>query len=191
MHGMAAKGSGKRELIKAEALRLFAERGVDAVSVQDIAAACAMAKPNLYAHFRSKDELVASLFAEGYRDYGRLMAAATAGPAPFREKLDRLVRLICRLHDDDTLRFRFILMTQHANLRNVVIDAENPVEIVVRLVSAAMAAGEIPARNAELVAAGIVGLVVQPATFLLYGRIGGTLGQEAGEIVSMCLRAAA
>jgi AcrR family transcriptional regulator len=188
---MAARGSGKRDQIKTEALRLFAERGVDAVSVQDIAAACDMAKPNLYAHFKSKDELVGCLFAEGYRDYGRLMSAATEGTAPFGEKLDRLVRLICRLHDDDTLRFRFILMTQHANLPNVTIDAENPVEIVVRLVAAAMAAGEIPARNAELVAAGIIGLVVQPATFLLYGRIGGALAQNASDIVSMCLRAAA
>ena len=187
---MAIKGSGKRETIKTEALRLFAERGVDAVSVQDIAAACDMAKPNLYAHFKSKDDLVRDLFAEGYRDYGQLMGAAVDGAYPFRKKLDRLVRLICRLHDEDNLRFRFIVMTQHANLRNVVIDEANPVEIVVRLVAAAMAAGEIPARNAELVAAGIVGLVVQPATFLLYGRIGGTLAPMADDIVAMCMRVA-
>jgi AcrR family transcriptional regulator len=187
---MAAKGSGKRELIKAEALRLFAEHGVDAVSVQDIATACDMAKPNLYAHFKSKDELVTDLFEDGYREYGRLIGQAAAGAGPFRQKLDRVVRLICRLHDEDTLRFRFIVMTQHANLRNVVVDEVNPVEIVVRMVTTAMDAGEIPARNAELVAASIVGLVVQPATFLLYGRIGGTLGMVADDIVSMCMRVA-
>jgi AcrR family transcriptional regulator len=187
---MAAKGNGKRDMIKAEALRLFAERGVDAVSVQDIATACDMAKPNLYAHFKSKDELVSDLFAEGYREYGQLIGQAAAGGGPFRQKLDRVVRLICRLHDEDTLRFRFIVMTQHANLRNVVIDEANPVESVVRLVAAAMVAGEIPARDPELVAAGIVGLVVQPATFLLYGRIGGTLAPMADEIVSMCMRVA-
>ena len=33
---------GKRDRIKTEALRLFAERGVEAVSVRDIAAACDM-----------------------------------------------------------------------------------------------------------------------------------------------------
>jgi len=190
MASVAAKGSGKRELIRAQAMRLFAERGVDAVSVQDIASACDMAKPNLYAHFKSKDELIRDLFVEGYRDYGRLMVQAAEAPGPFRVKLERMVRVICGLHDQDNLRFRFIVMTQHANLWSVVADEVNPMEIVVRLVASAMAAGEIPARNAELVAAGIVGLVVQPATFLLYGRIGGALTPVAGDIVSMCMRVA-
>lgn len=188
---MALKGSGKREVIREEALKLFAARGVDAVSIQDIASACDMAKPNLYAHFKSKDDLVRDLFEQGYRDYGRMMTEAVESGGPFRRKLDRLVRLICRLHDEDNPRFRFIVMTQHANLPDVPIDETNPIEIIVRLVAAAMAAGEIPQRSAELVAAGIVGLVVQPATFLLYGRIGSKLGDAADDIVSMCMRVAA
>jgi AcrR family transcriptional regulator len=187
---MSGRSGGKRDVIKAQALLLFAASGVDAVSVADIAAACAMAKPNLYAHFSSKDELVRELFQQGYRDYGRRMAEAAAAPGPFRVKLDRLVRLICHLHDEDRPRFRFILMAQHANLHAIAIDERNPVEIVVRVVADAMANGEIPARNAELVAAGIVGLVVQPATFLLYGRIGAALSPVVDDIVSMCMRVA-
>jgi len=97
---------------------------------------------------------------------------------------------VCQLHDTDHLRFRFILMTQHANLPSIAIDAANPVEIVVRLIRAAMEAGEIPAGNAELTAAAVIGMVVQPATFLLYGRIGGTLSAHADAIIGMCLRAA-
>jgi AcrR family transcriptional regulator len=180
----------KREVIKAEALRLFAERGVDAVSVNDIAEACDMSKPNLYAHFRGKDDLVRELFEEGYRDYGERMNDAVAAQAPFRVRLEALVRLICTLHDQDRLRFRFLLMTHHAHLRHVVLGERNPVEIVVRLVDSAMAAGEIPARNPELVAAAIVGMVVQPAAFLMYGRIGKELAPAADEIVSMCMRVA-
>ncbi len=178
----------KRDTIKAEALRLFAERGVDAVSVQDIATACAMAKPNLYAHFKSKDDLVRELFEEGYREYGRLMSDAVAAPAPFRVKLDRMVRLICALHDEDSLRFRFILMSQHSNLASIQLGAANPVEIVLALAAAAMAAGEIPRRDPELVAAAIIGLVVQPATFLQYGRLRAPLSGMADDIVSMCMR---
>src|SRR5271168_5002923 len=101
---MATRNGGKRELIKHQALRLFAERGVDAVSVQDIAAACDMAKPNLYAHFASKDALVALLFSEGYRDYGRMMGETAASAGPFARKLATLVRLVCQLHDTDHLR---------------------------------------------------------------------------------------
>jgi AcrR family transcriptional regulator len=187
---MSSRGRSKREVIKAQALLLFAANGVHAVSVADIAAACDMTKPNLYAHFASKEELVRELFQQGYRDYGRRMAEAAAAAGPFRVRLERLVRLICHLHDEDRSRFRFILMAQHDNLHAIAIDEHNPVEIVVRVVADAMAKGEIPARNAELVAAGIVGLVVQPATFLLHGRIGAALSTVADEIVSMCMRVA-
>lgn len=179
----------KRDTIKAEALRLFATRGVDGVSVQDIATACAMAKPNLYAHFRSKDDLVRELFAEGYRDYGARMAQAIAAPGPFPARLERLVRLVCTLHDEDGLRFRFILMTQHANLPDLVLQDHNPVDIVIGLLREAIAGQEIPPRDPALLAAGIIGLVVQPATFLQYGRLQPPLGAVAPQIVAMCLRA--
>ena len=75
---------GKRELIKAQAMRLFVERGVDAVSVRDIAAACAMKPSNLYAHFASREALVAELFYDGYaclrRHHGGDRLWARPGP---------------------------------------------------------------------------------------------------------------
>ena len=183
--------TSKRESIRTEALRLFAEHGVGRVSIQDIATACAMAKPNLYAHYKSKDCLVRELFEDGYRDYGRQMRAVIAGTAGFDARLEALIRLICRLHDEDALRFRFILMTQHANLPDAELGEANPVQIVVDLVAAAMDGGEIASRDAVLLAACIVGLVVQPATFLQYGRLAPPLAHYADEIVSNCMRVVA
>ena len=187
----ASQKPSKRETIRTEALRLFAEQGVERVSIQDIATACAMAKPNLYAHYTSKDALVRELFEDGYRDYGLHMREAIAAPAVFRVRLEALVRLICRLHDDDPRRFRFILMTQHTNLPNAELGEANPVQIVVGLIAAAMQAGELRAGDPVLLAAAIIGLVVQPATFLQYGRLGPPLSQFADAIVSMCMRVAA
>jgi AcrR family transcriptional regulator len=179
----------KRERIKADALRLFVARGVDAVSVRDIAAAAAMTAPNLYAHFASKEALVAELFHTGYAAYGALVTAANVGPAPFRCRLARIVRTICRLHDEDNLRFRFLVMTQHGFLATVPRDDRNPVEVICRAVAAAMEAGEIPRREPELMALAIIGIIVQPATGRLYGRLSGGLLERADEIVAMCWRA--
>jgi AcrR family transcriptional regulator len=181
-----AERESKRDVIKQQAMRLFAQHGIDAVSVRDIADACDMAKPNLYAHFPSMEALITELFEEGYREYGCQMSGIAEGEGDFRSRLERLVRLICRLHDSDNIRFRFILMTHHSALGKVTLGEMNPVEIVVRMVSRAMEAGEIPRRNAELVAAAIVGLVIQPATFVLYGRIGKDLKSSTSEIVAMC-----
>jgi AcrR family transcriptional regulator len=180
---------GKRELIKQQAMRLFVERGVDAVSVRDIAAECVMKPSNLYAHFASRDALVAELFHEGYAAYGGIMADIAAAAAPFRMRLERLVREICRLHDKDNIRFRFLVMTQHGFLHHVARGDRNPVEIICRLVGNAMEAGEIPRREPELMAMAIVGLIVQPATGILYGRLTGKLLDRADTIVAMCWRA--
>src|SRR5687767_10810656 len=44
-----------------EAMRLFRERGFDAVAVGDIAAAAGVSVPTFYAHYESKDHLILAL----------------------------------------------------------------------------------------------------------------------------------
>jgi AcrR family transcriptional regulator len=178
----------KREQIKAQAMRLFVEHGVDAVSVRDIAAASEMKPSNLYAHFASRDALVAELFHDGYGEYGGIMANIAMSPGPFRARLERLIREICRLHDEDTVRFRFLVLTQHGFLRNVERTPRNPVEVICQAVADAMEAGEIPRREVELMAMAIIGLIVQSATGLLYQRLSGGLLERADIIVAMCWR---
>lgn len=179
---------GKRELIKAQAMGLFVARGVDAVSVRDIAAVCDMKPSNLYAHFASREALIAELFKEGYAEYGDLLADIAAGPGPFRGRLDRMVREICRLHDQDTTRFRFLVMTQHGALSQIDGSARNPVDVICQAVAAAMESGEIPARDPTLMAMALIGLLVQPATAHLYGRLTGGLLSRADTIAAMCWR---
>jgi AcrR family transcriptional regulator len=177
---------GKRELIKAQATRLFVERGLDAVSVRDIAAACEMKASNLYAHFASRDALVAELFHDGYGEYGDIMANIITSPGSFRMRLERLILEICRLHDQDTVRFRFLVVTQHGFLRNVERTERNPVEVICQAIAEAMDSGEIPRREVELMALSIIGLIVQPAIGLLYGRLTGGLLERADTIVAIC-----
>jgi len=98
-----------------------------------------------------------------------------------------MVRVICALHGQDELLFNFLILTQHGALRAFASD-HNPVEIICRLVASAMDAGEIPAGNAELLASAVIGVIVQAATFRLYGRLHKGLAEMADEIVSICRR---
>jgi len=186
---MIPNSRGKRDLIKAQAIRLFVEQGVDAVSVRDIAAACAMKPSNLYAHFASKDALIAELAREGCGEYGAVLRHAAALSAPFPERLRHMVCTLCRLHDEDTVRFRFLLMAQPGGLARLPGDDRNPVDILCRMVARAMDDGDIPRREPELMAMALLGLIVQPATGCLYGRLSGNLGGRAEEIAGMCWRA--
>jgi hypothetical protein len=99
-----------------------------------------------------------------------------------------MVRAICALHAQDELLFNFLLLTQHASLRQALPEDRNPVEVICRWVAGAMAAGEIPVGNPTLVAGAIIGVIVQTATFRLYGRLSQGLVELADEIVALCLR---
>src|ERR1700744_4718583 len=177
-----------KERIKREAMRLFVEHGTDAVSMRDIADAVGMKAPSLYAHFRSRDELIGELFHASYAAYGRQLAEAAAIPGGVRQGLGAMVRVACALHARDELLFNFLLLTQHGFLRQVPPTEDNPVEVICRSVAAAMDAGEIPAGNATLVAGAIIGVIVQNATFKLYGRLNQGLTELADEIVALCLK---
>lgn len=54
---VTAPPAGARERILGAATRLFAQKGLEATSLQDIAVAVGMRKPSLLWHFASKDEL--------------------------------------------------------------------------------------------------------------------------------------
>ncbi|HEX3576302.1 MAG TPA: TetR/AcrR family transcriptional regulator [Rhodopila sp.] len=177
-----------KERIRREAMRLFVEHGVDAVSMRDIADAVGMKAPSLYAHFRGRDELIGDLFHASYAEYGRQLAEAAASPGTFRQQLEAMVRTICALHAEDELLFNFLLLTQHGSLRQFPENAHNPVEIICRHIAGAMQAGDIPPGNPTLVAAAIIGVVVQTATFKLYGRMSQGLAALTDEIVALCLR---
>ena len=93
------------------------------------------------------------------------------------------------MHDEDNLRFRFLVMTQHRHLRDVARDERNPVELIHRALATAMQKGELPERDPGLMTAIIIGILVQPATFILYGRLHGGLQERATELVNLCWRA--
>ena len=176
-----------KDRIRREALHLFAEQGVAAVSVKQIAAAVGMTASNLYAHYKSRDQLVEDLFCTGYEEYGRRLAEVAGRSAPFSERLEAMIRLISRLHDEDADLFRFLLLNQHRSLPGI--DSRsplNPVEIVQRTIEGAIAAGDIPARDPAVTAAAVIGCVLQPAVFCTYGRLGRTMTEAADDIVALC-----
>lgn len=177
-----------KDRIKREAMRLFVAHGTDAVSMRDIADAVGMKAPSLYAHFRSRDELIAALFYASYSEYGRKLARAAETAGHAHQQLEAMVRTICALHAEDELLFNFLLLTQHGFLAEVPVDEHNPVEVICRWVVVSMESGDIPPGNPTLIAGAIMGVIIQNATFRLYGRLTTGLNEHADELFALCLR---
>lgn len=174
-------GTETRARIEAEALALFAAKGVDGTSVRDIAQASGLSEGALYRHFPSKDELARELFLSRYAGLARDIGAVDAGGETLAQKITKVVELACRLFDAEPALFAYLLIHQHDHLRYVPDTPEgNVVEAVARLMRGAGLSGE----GATLTAAMALGCVVQPAVFALYGRLDGPLTPRAGEIAS-------
>lgn len=71
-----------RRLLAATALELFLERGFDAVSVADVAAAAEVSKPTLFRYFPTKEDLVLDRFADHQDEAARVVRDRPAGQGP-------------------------------------------------------------------------------------------------------------
>ncbi|MBM9506122.1 TetR/AcrR family transcriptional regulator [Actinacidiphila acididurans] len=102
--------TGVPERLLAEATRLFAERGYDRTSVQEIVAAAGVTKGALYHYFGSKDDLLHEIYGRVLRLQMERLDAIAAGPGDVSERLaeaaaDVVVTSIENL-DDTKIFFR-------------------------------------------------------------------------------------
>jgi len=102
-----------RERILTEATRLFAARGFDGASLQDISDAVGIRKQSLLYHFSSKDVLRLSVLAyllERWNDVlPRLLVAATSPEGQFDAVVNETVRFLTEDPDRARLLIREVL----------------------------------------------------------------------------------
>jgi AcrR family transcriptional regulator len=174
---------GKAEETKARveraALTLFVARGVTETTTREIAMAASIAEGTIYRHFPSKEQLALDLFLRHHRALAEALAGAAQRAQGLRAQIDAIVRCYCEWADDDWTLFAYHLLTQHMFLAMVPEGTPNPVDVLRQVIVQAMAAGEIPSRDADLAAASAIGTVMQPATYKLYGRFEGPLSAHA------------
>lgn len=180
---MSDRGNSKAR-IESAALRLFVERGVDATSIRDIAAAVGLSDGAMYRHYASKEELIWTLFSGAFGSFARTLEHLAAEQTGTRRKLAAMVEGFCALYDSDDLLFRFILLVQHGQLDKVTPGMPNPVETVRRVIAAGMERGDIPRGDGDLATAMVMGIILQPATFKAYGRIRPSMGEIAGTLAA-------
>jgi AcrR family transcriptional regulator len=180
-------GVGKAEDTKARieraALTLFVARGVSATTTKEIALAAGIAEGTIYRHFPTKEAMAEELFLRVHTALAQELEKAQRGKATIKDKARAIVQTYCAAADADWLLFSYHLLSQHQHMIQVEVDRANPVGVVREIVRKAMAAGEIPKRDVDVVAAMAMGVVLQPATLKVYGRITTTLSEHV-EILS-------
>lgn len=183
------RATGVKERVARAAIELFAARGVDGVSIADIAAAAGVAQGALYRHYRGKDELATQLFADAYLRTGSELAAICDAEPRFAVRIEVMVAHFCALYDRDAALFRFMLIAQHDVLPRVADIGPTPVAVIEAVLADGVVAREIaPVASAEGAAA-IMGIVLQTALFHIYGRLPGPLLPRAPALARAALAA--
>lgn len=173
---------GKAEDTKARleraALTLFVARGVAETTTKEIAMAASVAEGTIYRYFPSKEQLALDLFLRHHQGLAEALAEAQRPAKGLRAKIEAIVRCYCEWADRDWTLFAYHLLNQHSFLIQVPDGMANPVTVVREVIGQAMKAGEIPKRNVDLAAASAIGVVMQAATYKVYGRFTGDLSDH-------------
>ena len=110
---MVTLAAGKRERSKAASrariiehgIRLFTERGIDAVTVDEIAAAADLGKGTIYNYVRTKEDIIVAFLADVERLVQMRLRRLDTGRMPLQQALRRYVRLQFRLKEP---HYRFV-----------------------------------------------------------------------------------
>ncbi|NEK57757.1 TetR/AcrR family transcriptional regulator [Geodermatophilus sabuli] len=101
-------GAQRREQLLDIGRELFAQRGYEATSIEELAARAGVSKPVVYEHFGGKEGLYAVVVdREMQRLLDRFTSALSAGGRP-RELLERAALVLLDYIEDDTEGFRVL-----------------------------------------------------------------------------------
>ena len=113
----AQAAADKRRLILDAAVRVFARRGFNQCRVSDIADEAGVAYGLVYHYFRSKDEVLDTLFLERWNVLLDVIRELDGRELPAREKLYAIAAFIVDSyrHDPDLMKVIIVEVTRAAN----------------------------------------------------------------------------
>jgi AcrR family transcriptional regulator len=153
--------------ILAAARKLMEQRSVDAMTMDEIAAAAGVAKGTLYLYFQGKDELILTMISQVGENIIQDLESSLQTPGTHSEKLTRVVSVLLEYLDRERLLFpiyaREVLLGKHKSRKRLWWHIQEMEErfftLVTSLFSEGIAAGEFIPANPRLLTFLIRGLI--------------------------------
>jgi len=162
----------QRATIVEAALRCFAEQGYDATRVKHIAERAGVAESALYRHFPSKEAIAHELYAEFLARYAERLQRLADVAEPPHDKLSALVALILDTYRSEPDAFTFLVLNTNRRLPKLPAGTTYPLDIIESIVAEAQKAGFVRDGQTNLLAAILLGVVLQPVVLATLGRPG-------------------
>ena len=166
----------KRRQILAAAVRVFARQGFHACRVSDIADEAGVAYGLVYHYFRSKDEVLDTLFLERWNVMLELIREVDAELIPVRDKLRAIASFIVDsyAHDPDVMKVIIVEVTRAANSfgQTHLSEIREAYDLIAGIVGKAQAEGLFrPDIDARFAAMAFYGAIEQLLTGWIFGLL--------------------
>jgi TetR/AcrR family fatty acid metabolism transcriptional regulator len=187
-------GGGKRERILQAAVRVFAKKGFYATRVSEVARAAGVADGTIYLYFKSKDQLLVSLFEDRVERLLAYLETALPDEARAADKLRRIIELQLGLLEGERdlaevvtviIRQSTKLMKEHAAPKFMAY-----LDAIARVIAEGQASGELRADvSPHLAARAIFGALDGITMTWALGKADrGGLMRASGQLVELMLR---
>ena len=104
------------------------------------------------------------------------------------DKIREIVMLFAKKFDEDPILFRYLLLTQHYQMKYIANHENSAHHLFVQVVLSAMNKHQIPKGDADVYAAMIVGIVLQAAVSRVYERITRKMVEDVPVLSAAILR---
>jgi len=146
VHSAADRSGDKRERILSAAEIIFARHGFFAAKVSDVAKEAGVADGTIYLYFKSKDDLLISLFERRMLELTEALQAAIAGKPP-REQLRSFIRTYLQKCSDEAAATE-VLTIELRQSSKFMKEYENPafadfLRMLGGIIAAAQASGDL------------------------------------------------
>jgi TetR/AcrR family fatty acid metabolism transcriptional regulator len=137
----------KRQQLLDAAVRVFAREGFHTSRVGDIAEEAGVAHGLLYHYFRSKDEVLATIFRENWRQLLERFHQVEGSPEPAAEQLRGVAKILLRTwrNDPDLVRVMVREVARSPHLQGQVEEIREAFATIQRIVERGQERGELRA----------------------------------------------
>lgn len=162
----------KRKIFETS-MKLFAEKGYDATSIEDITETVGVAKGTLYYHFTSKEEIFDFLVEEGIKLLQNSVDIKAAKYANYLDKIKAIVLIQIKIVNkyEDLIN---IILTQlwgkekrNQKCQKLIYDYIDKIEDIVNI---GISKGQIKGEDAKIIATEIYGLICSTLVYKMRER---------------------
>lgn len=178
---MSDNRKDSRHKITDAALKLFTEQGIKSTTTKAIAAKAGVAEGTIYIHFKSKDELAYTLFLENMNNFREFLLKSVDESSAPSKNLDSLVVSFYKFAKDEPVKYQFIIVGHHTELKKMPPLKSKPKDAIVSVIKEGIKKGDFRKTDPNLAAAYVIGMITRSIMFHKQGFIKQSYEQVVSE----------